>query len=137
VREDAAVDIGPYVRAGAPFRLIRLTDRTGGCGAGQWPGAEIDTVGAAIAIAPDQALTRRLEAIVAADSIGWRSNRYLAGSMRNARVTEGNFASGTFSVRGDYTYNEDSSGWVIAKFVGGQLSCLQYHDIGATCRAPH
>jgi hypothetical protein len=77
-----------------------------------------------------------LEAIVAADALGWRTNRYLPGSMRDVRVIENTPAAGTFSVRGNYTYNETATGWVIAKFKGGRLDCLQYHDIGNTCRPP-
>jgi hypothetical protein len=85
----------------------------------------------------DQLLTATLEAIVAADSRGWRTNRYVVGTIRNGRVYAGDRDSANFSARGEYTYNGDRSGWVIARFRNGQLECLQYHDIGDTCRLPH
>jgi OmpA-OmpF porin, OOP family len=41
----AAVDIGPHVKSGDVFHYVRLTDLKKACG-GQWPGADIDAVGA-------------------------------------------------------------------------------------------
>ena len=52
-------------------------------------------------------------------------------------MTQGNQISGNFTARGEYTYNEGASGWVIAKFIDGRLDCLQYHDTGQTCHAPN
>jgi choice-of-anchor C domain-containing protein len=40
----AAIDIAPFVRPGAQFHYIRLTDLQSDCG-GSWPGADIDAVG--------------------------------------------------------------------------------------------
>jgi hypothetical protein len=144
VGEDGAVDIAPHVRSGTPLRFVRLTDRTSGCGSDTWPGADIDTVSARVAapgatpppVGGDQ-LRQRLESIIAGDARGWSSNRYEAGSIRNVRITEGSEASGNYSARGEYTFNNDKGGWVVVKLEGGRVKCLQYHDFSGTCRPPH
>ncbi|MDM0117915.1 hypothetical protein QTI66_38155 [Variovorax sp. J22R133] len=41
----AAIDIAKYVRPGAVFHYVQLTDLKSDCG-GDWPGADIDAVGA-------------------------------------------------------------------------------------------
>jgi hypothetical protein len=84
-----------------------------------------------------RALTQRLEEIVAADSRGWRTNKYVPGSMRNGHVIADGTDPDTFVARGEYTYNTNHTGWVIVRFADGQVECLQYHDIGENCRAPH
>jgi len=91
----------------------------------------------AAATAVSAGIGNRLDAIVADDSRGWQTNKYVPGSMSNVLLVDGDLQSGTFALRGDYTYNQSAQGWVIARFKGGQLDCLQYHDIGGTCRRPN
>jgi len=78
--------------------------------------------------APAAAATK-LERAVGTDSGSWIFNRYDAGSMRDVRVSSGTAVNGT--LRGEYTYNGGSSGTVEAQIQGGEITCLNYWDVGS------
>lgn len=80
------------------------------------------------------ALTRRLDTYVQADSQGWVRNRYSAGSMTDVKIVDGTVRSGNFVMRGSYTFNGGSRGWVMAKMTNGQLECIQFWDSMTGCR---
>lgn len=79
-------------------------------------------------------LTRRLDALVQTDSRGWAFNRYSSGSMRNVKIVSGRAGSGTYVMRGEYTYNGGQAGWVMAEMNGQNLSCIQFWDAVMGCR---
>jgi hypothetical protein len=80
------------------------------------------------------ALTRQLDGFVRKDSQGWAFNRYNAGSITNVKIIEGSVRSGAFVMRGDYSYNGGSRGWVMAQMRGGKLECIQFWDAMMGCR---
>lgn len=80
------------------------------------------------------ALTRKFDELVQIDSRGWAFNRYSAGSMRNVKIVSGKAGSGTYVMRGEYTYNGNQSGWVMAEMNGQNLSCIQFWDSMIGCR---
>jgi TPR repeat protein len=81
------------------------------------------------------ALTKALDGLVRTDSLGWATNRYDVGSMTNVQIVEGSVQSGHYTIRGDYTYNGGSSGWVMARMSGTNLDCILFHDSWIGCRA--
>jgi len=80
------------------------------------------------------ALTKRLDGYVQTDSRGWAFNHYDSGSMTNVKIVDGSIKSGHYVMRGDYTYNGGSRGWVFAKMAGPKLECIQFHDAILGCR---
>lgn len=80
-------------------------------------------------------LTANMDAVVRTDSSGWMFNRYDRGSMRNVQVLESSSDGATAVVYGEYSYNGGSRGWVKARLVNGQLSCLEFWDFAGRCRA--
>jgi len=83
--------------------------------------------------AASSAQTALLERTVRQDAQAWRLNRYDAGSMSNVRASS--IAGGLTLLRGDYTYNGGSRGWVEARVTGGRVECLGYWDVGG-CALP-
>lgn len=81
------------------------------------------------------AATRRFEALVQADSRGWAFNRFDSGSLHNVKVLTGTANSANYVLRGEYTYNGGSPGWVIAQMNGPNLVCIQFWDAVVGCRA--
>lgn len=75
-----------------------------------------------------QAQADTLERAVRQDSSAWAFNRYDIGSMSNVRVSSS--AGGITTLRGEYTYNGGSRGWVEARVSGGRVECLGYWDMG-------
>lgn len=76
-------------------------------------------------------LTRGMDAVVQLDSRGWWANRYDVGSMHNVSVrSESNYST----AYGDYTYNGGVPGWVRMRYVGEQISCIEFHDFAGNCR---
>ena len=75
-----------------------------------------------------------LDRTVQQDSGAWSFNRYDSGSMSNVRLssTQGS----TTVLRGEYTYNGGSKGWVEAEVSRGSVSCLRYHDASSRCTEP-
>lgn len=85
--------------------------------------------------AADQAtLNRTLNAIVIEDSPGWWSGTYDQGSLHDAhvRATE---ADGTSIIRGSFTYNHGTEGWVDARVKGRSLVCVDYSSSFRGCHA--
>lgn len=80
------------------------------------------------------ALTRKFDELVQIDSRGWAFNRYSAGSMRNVKIVSGQAGSGTYVMRGEYTYNGNQTGSVMAEMNGQNLSCIQFWDSMIGCR---
>lgn len=101
-----------------------------------------------------QSYDRLLDDIVQEDSRAWQVNRYEPGSMRVVNVQRDARGNVT-AIRGNYRYAANAAtssrlrgtildpslwggiappsanageGWVEARFVGGRLQCLQYHD---------
>jgi hypothetical protein len=89
---------------------------------------------AAMPAANDVSRTK-LEKIVETDSKGWAFNQFDHGSIHDVRVAEGSEKSGSMTLRGVYTYNGGSAGWVLAKMEGGKFSCVQFWDAKGGCRA--
>jgi hypothetical protein len=77
----------------------------------------------------------KLEKIVETDSRGWAFNHFDQGTIHDVRVAEGSEKSGSMTLRGVYTYNGGSAGWVLAKIEGGKFSCVQFWDARGGCRA--
>lgn len=98
--------------------------------------AERQAAAARYAALPDAgpALTKKLDGFVQTDSQGWAMNRYNPGTVRNVKIIDGTVKSGSYVMRGDYTYNGGSQGWVMAKMSGGQLDCIQFWDAMVGCR---
>lgn len=67
------------------------------------------------------------------DSRTWAFNRYNAGSVRDAIITE---AAGRYdyTVRAYYTYNNNRRGFVDVYFIRGKIDCLRFHDNQMTCK---
>jgi hypothetical protein len=80
------------------------------------------------------ALVQKFEGYVQTDSRGWAYNKYNPGSLRNVKIVDGSVKSGNFVMRGDYSYNGGSKGWVMAKMSGGRLECIQFWDAQIGCR---
>lgn len=80
------------------------------------------------------AYSTKLASYVAEDSRGWAVNHFDAGSLHNVRVASGSLKSGVFALRGEYTFNGGSPGWVIGQFSGGKLDCIQFWDAMVGCR---
>jgi hypothetical protein len=78
--------------------------------------------------AASPALARALEAAVRQDSGAWNLNRYDRGSLQEVKL----LSSGrTSRIRGNYTFNGGSSGWVEADVSAGKVQCLAYWDVGS------
>lgn len=75
-----------------------------------------------------QAQANLLERAVRQDSSAWILNRYDVGSMSNVRVSSN--TGGVTTLRGEYTYNGGSRGWVEARLASGRVECLGYWDTG-------
>lgn len=83
-------------------------------------------------------LTELMNRLVLADSQAWGFNRYVAGSMREARYETVNRARTTYTARGTYDYQGfggRGTGWVRAQVRDGNLVCLEFHDQAGECRA--
>jgi hypothetical protein len=67
-----------------------------------------------------------LDRAVRADATNWMMNRIDPTGVTDVRVTArgGNEAT----LRGEYSYNSGSPGWVEARLSGGRIACLRYHD---------
>lgn len=76
-----------------------------------------------------------MEELVQIDARGWMFNRYDRGSMSNVQQVASSPDGRTVVIYGEYTYNGGRGGWVRARFVGGQFSCIEFHDFAGTCRA--
>ncbi len=89
---------------------------------------EVASAGAALAAKPNAspAMTALLERAVQQDSGAWVFNRYDAGSIRNVKVLQ---SGAKTRLRGDYTYNDGSDGWVEADVASGRITCLSYWDV--------
>jgi hypothetical protein len=74
-----------------------------------------------------------LERAVRSDSTNWSFNQYDVGSLTDVRVLDRN--GSTLTLRGNYTFNGGTSGWVEARLVGGRVQCLQFWDVGS-CSPP-
>jgi hypothetical protein len=87
---------------------------------------------AALGISLDTLLDR----VVHADSASWMSNRYLVGSMHNARYVTTNKAHTSYVAYGEYSFHGfgGGNGWVKVKVTGGNLDCLEFWDQAGTCR---
>ncbi|MDH7973485.1 hypothetical protein QH494_14940 [Sphingomonas sp. AR_OL41] len=87
---------------------------------------------AALGISLDTLLDR----VVHADSSSWMSNRYIAGSMHNARYISTNKAHTSYLAYGEYSFQGfgGGSGWVKVRVTGGNLDCLEFWDQAGTCR---
>ena len=68
------------------------------------------------------------------DARGWAFNKLDPDSLRNVKVISGSLKSGNFSLRGEYTYNGGSPGWVVVQYTGNKFSCLQFWDAVIGCR---
>lgn len=68
---------------------------------------------------------RLLADAIGQDSGNWWSNRYDVGSLNNVRVDS---SGGVIALRGDYTYNGGSQGWIKGRIERGRVQCIQYHD---------
>ncbi|HEY6814500.1 MAG TPA: hypothetical protein VI168_03065 [Croceibacterium sp.] len=79
-------------------------------------------------------LNAALDSIVETDSQGWWVNDYDSGSMTDAAVTQVSDDGRAYVVRGNYTYNGGSGGYVDALVRDNQLVCLQFWDT-SSCRA--
>lgn len=78
--------------------------------------------------------TARLATQVQTDSRGWAFNHFDGGSLHNVKVSSGSIKSGNFVLRGEYTYNGGSPGWVLAQYAGGKFDCIQFWDAMVGCR---
>jgi hypothetical protein len=98
--------------------------------------AQADAAAAKLRNAPlaGPALTRKLEGYVQTDSRGWAFNHYDAGTVTNVKIIDGSVASGSYILRGEYTYNGGQSGWVAAKMAGPNLQCILFWDAMIGCR---
>lgn len=67
------------------------------------------------------------------DSRSWAFNRYSAGSVRDASITEV-AGSSDFTVRAYYTYNRNRTGFVDVYFIRGKIDCLRFHDNRMNCK---
>lgn len=87
---------------------------------------------AALGISLDTLLDR----VVHADSSSWMSNRYVVGSMHNARYITTNKAHTSYLAYGEYSFQGfgGGSGWVKVRVTGGNLDCLEFWDQAGTCR---
>ncbi|MEA3048323.1 MAG: hypothetical protein QOG84_159 [Sphingomonadales bacterium] len=74
--------------------------------------------------------SRLLAEAIAVDSTYWIMNRYDAGSLTGVEVVARTPGGGA-TVRGNYTFNDGSEGWVEAEIAGGRVSCLRYWDTGS------
>ncbi|MDM7958029.1 hypothetical protein [Blastomonas sp.] len=104
--------------------------------AAQQAKAEREAAAARYAALPNAGptLTKKLDEFVRTDSQGWAFNQYNPGSIRNVKIVEGTIKSGSYVMRGDYTYNGGSEGWVLAKMAGSKLECIQFWDAVMGCR---
>jgi hypothetical protein len=97
------------------------------------PTAPLVITTAALGIGLDELLDR----VVYADSQSWGLNRYVRGSMHNARYLIVNKAKTTYTAYGEYqfaTFGGGAPGWVKVKVRNGQLECLEFHDQAGSCR---
>lgn len=87
---------------------------------------------AALGISLDELMDR----VVYADSKSWMMNRYVRGSMRNARYLSTNKSKTTYVARGDYAFQgfAGGAGWVTINVRNGELHCLEFWDQPGTCR---
>ena len=76
-------------------------------------------------------LARALGAAVRQDSGAWQMNHYDDGSMTGVKLLQSGAKS---RIRGNYTFNGGSQGWVEADVSGGKIQCLSYWDVGS-CEA--
>lgn len=80
------------------------------------------------------ALTRKFEQYVREDSQGWAFNQYDFGSLTNVKIVSGKAGTGTYVMRGEYTYNGGAPGSVLVEMNGPNLSCIQFWDSVIGCR---
>lgn len=73
------------------------------------------------------AQTRLLTNAIVQDSRSWLMNRYDVGSLTNVRAST---IGGVTMLRGDYSYNGGTRGWLEARVAGGRIECIHYHDTG-------
>lgn len=73
-------------------------------------------------------LNNALNSYVSTDSQGWWANTYDRGSMNGASITQISDGGRSFVVRGYYTYNGGSRGYVDALIRDNKLVCLQFWD---------
>ena len=79
--------------------------------------------------------TKTLEKLVYRDSLGWFFNKYDKGSTNNVSVLSKSSDGSDIMLRGYYTYNNGTSGWVEVEFVNGKFYCLRFHDSANNCRS--
>jgi hypothetical protein len=87
---------------------------------------------AALGISLDTLLDR----LVHADSASWMSNKYVVGSMHNARYVTTNKAHTSYVAYGEYGFHGfgGGNGWVKVKVTNGNLDCLEFWDQAGQCR---
>jgi hypothetical protein len=88
---------------------------------------------ARIAALPDASpkLSKKLETIVEADSKGWGFNTFDRGSVQNVKIEDSAGGGKSVVLRGDYTYNNGTHGWVEAKISRGTVECVHFWDDSA------
>ena len=67
------------------------------------------------------------------DSRTWMFNRYNAGTVRDATITEA-VGRYDYTVRAYYTYNRNRRGFVDVYFINGKIDCLRFHDNPMVCK---
>jgi len=82
----------------------------------------------------NSAQTTLLDRAIAQDSQAWFINRFDQGSLTDVVVLPPPDA-GVVLVRGSYTYNGGSLGWVNARLRGTSVECLEYWDRQGSCAA--
>lgn len=80
---------------------------------------------------------RRIDAVlndlIVEDSREWWTNQYRAGSVRNSRLKW--IDASSYQLSADFSYVGGAQGWVRAKFVNGEFSCIEFQDTVLGCRA--
>jgi hypothetical protein len=68
------------------------------------------------------------------DATNWLMNILDRESLSNVRLW--NVSGEPTSLRGEYTYNGGTRGWVIARVSSGRIQCLEFHDTAGQCTPP-